>query len=212
MLENIIYSKRFPDKKNRNLLWKTLIKNFLQEFFDTKDVVLDVGCGYGEFINNISCYKKYALDINSDVAKFLNKDVFFLKSFSSKISIKNKIIDKIFISNFFEHITKDEIIKTIQELKRILKPDGKIIILQPNIRFCGKNYWMFFDHITPIDDRALIEAFETLGFKVNLNIEKFLPFTTKNNLPQHPVFLYIYLKLPFLWKIFGAQSLLIFNL
>ena len=26
--------------------------------------VLDLGCGYGEFINNVSCTKKFAMDLN----------------------------------------------------------------------------------------------------------------------------------------------------
>ena len=43
-------------------------------------------------------------------------------------------------------------------------------MLQPNIRYCARDYWMYFDHITPVDDRALAEAFNATGFHVELNI------------------------------------------
>lgn len=211
MLQTKIYNKRFNEITKRDELWSILSKNFFQKFIKKTDTVLDIASGYGEFINNIKCKKKIALDINPDSEKFLKKDINFILARSTNIPLNKEEVDKVFISNFFEHITREEIIKTIQEIKRILKKNGTVIILQPNIRFCNRDYWMFFDHITPIDDRALIEIFEVYGFKNTLRIEKFLPFTTKSKLPQSDIFIKIYLKLPFLWKIFGAQSLLIFK-
>lgn len=212
MLQTDIYKKRFSDIQKRDLLWKILIKNFFQNFISKSDIVLDLACGYGEFINNIKCSKKYALDINSDTKNYLNKDVFFINSKTKKIPLKSNLYDKIFISNFFEHISRDEIIATVKEVKRVLKEGGKVLILQPNIRFCSRDYWMFFDHITPIDDRALIEIFNINGFVNVLNIEKFLPYTTKSKLPQKDLFVKFYLKIPVLWKLFGAQSFLVFRL
>jgi len=58
--------------------------------------------------------------------------------------IKNESIDVVFANNFFEHLSKEDIVKTIREVNRVLKRGGKFIILQPNIRFCFKDYWMFF--------------------------------------------------------------------
>jgi ubiquinone/menaquinone biosynthesis C-methylase UbiE len=211
MLEQKIYKKRFDNVTKRVQLWKILVNNFFQKFILKKDYVLEIACGYGEFINNIQCKKKFALDINGEAKQYLNKNVFFINSSSINIPLKEKSIDKIFISNFFEHINKDEIVKTIKEIKRILKKRGRVMILQPNIRFCYLDYWMFFDHITPIDDRALIEIFSIYDFECKLNIERFLPFTTKSKLPQANFLVYLYLKLPILWKIFGKQSFLIFE-
>ena len=59
-----------------------------------------------------------------------------------------------FISNFFEHISREVIVATLLEVRRVLKPNGQLLLLQPNVRFCGKDYWQFFDHITAVDDRA----------------------------------------------------------
>ncbi|HVA96941.1 MAG TPA: methyltransferase domain-containing protein [Candidatus Acidoferrales bacterium] len=211
-IEKKLYKNRFGKEfKKRNALWSILCKQFFQQFIFTNDIVLDVATGYGEFINNITCKKKFALDINPDSKKYMQSTVTFLLCPSTKIKLKEKSVDKIFLSNFFEHITREEILQTITEFHRILKPSGKILILQPNIRFCSKDYWMFFDHITPIDDRALEEAFSYAGFKTDLRIERFLPFTTKSAMPQHPFFVHLYLSLKPAWRIFGKQSFLIFE-
>ena len=207
-----IYKIRFNDIGERKLIWKVLVTDFFQQFIKKDDVVLDAGCGYGEFINNIVCGKKIAVDLNQEAKKYLNKEVkFFLGSSTEMSFIKEKSVDKIFVSNFFEHLEREDIVKTIKEFKRVLKSRGEVLILQPNIRFCAKDYWMFFDHITPVDDRALEEIFSINGFKLKKRILKFLPYTTKSKLPKSSVFVKLYLKLPFLWKIFGQQSFLIFN-
>lgn len=211
MLEKEIYSYRFVDIKNRILLWKILIENFFQKLFDTNDIVLDLACGYGEFINQIKCKQKYAVDLNPDARKYLSNDVAFIHSTADKTALNNGSVGKVFISNFFEHLSREEIVRVIKEIHRVLKPKGKVIILQPNIRFCAKDYWMFFDHITPIDDRGLTEIFTVENFKLTQLILKFLPYTTKGNLPINAFLIKTYLKLPIVWRFFGKQSLLIFE-
>lgn len=207
----ITYKNRFENIAERNLVWKILVKNFFQKYINKNDVVLDLPCGYCEFINNVKCKTKIGVDRNPDSKKHAASNVKIIQSYSSDLSkIKNSTIDKIFISNFFEHITWDEIHLTIKELSRVLRKGGKILLLQPNIRFCLKDFWMFTDHITPIDDRAIEEIFDSYDFQLEKKILKFLPYTMKTSLPIKSFFLKIYLKIPLLWKMFGKQSFFIF--
>lgn len=208
-----IYSKRFSNLKQRQIIWKILIKDFFQEYISKNDTVLDLACGRSEFINNIICKNKLAVDLNPEAKKFTDKNVkIYIESSTQMNSIKSASVDKIFVSNFFEHLNRDDIISTIIEFKRILKRGGEALILQPNIRFLPSDFWLFFDHLTPIDDRAFVEVFTAYGFKLIKRISKFLPYTTKSSLPKSPIFVRLYLKLPFLWPIFGKQSFLIFKL
>lgn len=207
-----IYERRFKDAELRVGLWDVLVDHFFQKFIDEKkDVVLDLPSGYGEFINAIKCKKKIALDINPDSRKHVNKNVQFLKASSTKIPLKANTVDKIFVSNFFEHLTHDDLSKTIDEFRRVLKPGGQALILQPNIRFAYKNYWMFFDHINPVDDRALDEAFEIKGFTLKYKILRFMPFTSQSRLPAKKIFVRIYLLLPPVWRILGKQTFVIYE-
>jgi SAM-dependent methyltransferase len=194
----------------RQKMWGVLCHDFFQEYVPKDSTILEVGAGYCEFINNIHARKKIALDMNADVRTYANPDVETIIGGSEKIDpLADGSINNAFASNFFEHLSRDSIIATIQEVNRVLTPGGKFIILQPNIRFCAKDYWMFFDHITPIDDRALVEVLEINHFNILSNIPQFLPYTTKSVLPKSLFMIKTYLKLPLAWKIFGQQALVI---
>lgn len=207
-----LYTHRHGQKlEGRRRMWKILCTYFFERYISPRDTVLDIACGYGEFINAVRCRKKIANDINPVSRTYLTKNITFVSGPSTKISLQSSSVDKIFISNFFEHITREDILKTIKECRRILKPGGRVLVLQPNIRFCAKDYWMFFDHITPIDDRSLTEAFTAMGFTPILDIEKFLPYTTISAYPIYPFLIQIYLCLPILWRFFGKQSFLVFE-
>ena len=94
---------------------------------------------------------------------------------------------------------------------RLLKKGGKLLILTPNIKYVGGKYWDFFDHITPITDKAIIEEAETIGYRLEKDIERFMPFTTKSRLPQAQWMVRAYLRLlPIMGKIMGEQSLIMF--
>jgi len=206
-----IYKRRFtPDMEFRQKMWGILCHDLFQKYVPEDSTILEVGAGYCEFINNIHARKKIALDINADVRTYANPDVETIIGRSEKIDLLSSgSVNNAFASNLFEHLSRDSTIATIQEVNRVLTPGGKFIILQPNIRFCAKDYWMFFDHITPIDDRALVEVLEINHFDILSNIPRFLPYSTKSVLPKSLFMIKIYLKLPLAWKIFGQQALII---
>jgi hypothetical protein len=88
-----------------------------------------------------------------------------------------------------------------------LKVGGRVIVLQPDIRFCP-DYWMFFDHLTPIDCRALEEVFGIKGFRTERYVSRFLPFTMQGKKPTATALIRLYLRMPWVWRFFGAQGLL----
>lgn len=206
-----IYSRRFEgDVVFRDKMWKVLCRNFFQKFIPKDSIVLELGAGYCEFINNINARIKIAVDINPETIKRALPGINVITCRSIDMSdIQSNSVDRIFVSNFFEHITKEEMLLTLKECSRVLVAGGKMLVLQPNIRYIYKDYWMFFDHISPIDDRALCEALEILGFNIEINISRFLPYTTKSALPKSIRLVNLYLKIPLLWKIFGGQAFVV---
>jgi ubiquinone/menaquinone biosynthesis C-methylase UbiE len=191
-------------------MWQVLCEEYFQRFIPADSTVLEIAAGYCEFINNISAKRRIAVDINKETLHKAHPEVEVIISASTDLSvIENDGVDVVFVSNFFEHISKEDIVQTVKECRRCLKSGGHLLILQPNIRYVQKDYWMFFDHITPIDDRALCELLEVIGFKIKLILPKFLPYTTKSRLPKSLGLLRIYLKLPILYKIFGGQAFIV---
>ncbi|HIE43397.1 MAG TPA: methyltransferase domain-containing protein [Candidatus Omnitrophica bacterium] len=70
--------------------------------------------------------KKITLDLNPDVRKFAGRDVKVILSNSTNMKqIKDNTVDIAFVSNFFEHLTRQEIVGTIKEVHRVLKGNGK---------------------------------------------------------------------------------------
>ena len=206
-----LYANRFADEaEQRRDLWEVLCTRFFQKWVPTDSVVLDVAAGHCEFINNIRAGRKIAVDLNPDVKVRAGTGVEAHVCRSDAMTmIPTASVDRVFISNFFEHVPREVILSTLEEARRVLKPKGKLLVLQPNVRYCAKDYWMFFDHITPVDDRALVEALQSTGYAVETCIPRFLPYTTKSRLPSGPALVRLYLKVPLAWKVLGGQAFLV---
>jgi ubiquinone/menaquinone biosynthesis C-methylase UbiE len=203
-----LYLNRFGTEiAHKRALWKTLCRYFLQRYVPADAVTLDVGCGFCEFINNIRCAKKIALDLNPAAQEFADGDVqLILASALDMRPIPDNGVDVVFMSNFLEHMyTKRDVMQVLQESFRVLKPEGRLLIIQPNIRYAYREYWDYWDHHTPISDKSIAEAFAIVGFRIEKMIPRFLPYTTKIGYPTPAVLLQLYLKLPFLWNIIGGQ-------
>lgn len=209
-----IYKRRFgPDVVFRQRMWKVLCKTFFQQYVPPTATVLEVAAGYCEFINNITAARKAALDLNPDTKEYAAPGIWVIESTSTDMSVvPSGSVDVAFASNFFEHITREDILKTMREVARVLTPTGRFLILQPNIRFCARDFWMFFDHITPLDQYSLVEALEMCGFRATKTIVRFLPYTTKGALPKSVAMVSLYLKLPLLWRFFGQQTFVVAEL
>jgi SAM-dependent methyltransferase len=207
-----LYRRRFGDaeRKRKDALWKVLCADFLQRYVGPSSTVIDLGAGYGEFINNIRAAKKIAVDLNEDTADALDPDVTFALSAGARVpNVQDGAADVVFASNFFEHmLSKAELMETLREIARLLHTGGRLLVLQPNIRFAYREYWDYFDHHVALSDRSLAEAVEMSGFRVTHVRPRFLPYTTKSKLPQHPALLRLYLRLPPLQWLFGKQMFL----
>ena len=207
----VLYTNRFGhDEAQRTDLWQVLCSDFFQKWVPTDATVLDVAAGHCEFINNIRAGQKIAVDLPPAVQVRAAADVETHNQRSDAMGdIADASVDRVFISNFFEHVPREVIISTLVEVRRVLKPGGKLLVLQPNVRYCAKDYWMFFDHITPVDDRALVEALQATGYAVERCIPRFLPYTTKGRLPSGPGLVRLYLKVPLAWRFLGAQAFVV---
>jgi len=208
-----IYRQRFDDhaQRDREALWRVLCDHFLQRYVPTSATVLDLAAGRCEFINHIRCARKIAVDLNPDTAAYANPDVRVVTAYShDMVGVDSDSVDVVFVSNFFEHLPdKQTFLDTLREIRRVLRPGGRLLILQPNIRFLNGAYWDFIDHYLPLTDRTMVEALQLVDLQVEEVRPRFLPYTTRSRLPQWSWLVWLYLKLrPAHW-IFGKQAFIV---
>ncbi len=203
-----IYALRFtPDIAFRQEMWQILCAGFFQRYVPVHAIVLEIGAGYCEFINSIHAAKKIAVDLNPDTGRYAASDVRVLCTPSTDLSaLEASSVDIAFASNFFEHLSREDILGTMREVRRVLTPQGRFLILQPNYRYCYRKYWMFFDHLTALDHDSLAEALATAGFQTVQMIPRFLPYTTKSRIPRAPSLIKAYLRYPIAWRFLGQQA------
>jgi len=206
-----IYRDRFEKAglERRERVWKVLCQHFFNRRIPPNATVLDLACGYGEFINNISAAKRMAIDLNPDASEHLAEGVEFKRLAATELgSLGDEIVDVVFTSNFLEHLSsKDECNKVFASVRKILRPKGRFIVMGPNIRYAYREYWDFYDHCLPLSHLSLAEGLRSSGFQIEENIARFMPYTMANAAPAHDFLVRAYLALPFAWRLLGKQFL-----
>src|SRR5262249_13035903 len=121
-----LYRFRFreADRAGKMRIWKVLCERFFQPLIGEDRVIVDLACGYGEFINNIRGKKKYAVDLNPDARANVAHGVeFCLSPADAMVAIADGTVDVVFASNFLEHLrSKEECDRVLTDVRRGLPP------------------------------------------------------------------------------------------
>jgi len=204
-----LYDHRFDseDRRAKARIWEVICGDFFQRYVTAEDEVLDLGAGFCEFINHIRCRTKWAVDADEHIRENAAPDVEAHCGPAHQLDwLADGSVDVVFASNFFEHMTsKDQLLATLREAHRVLRPHGRFLILQPNIRYAYKEYWDFFDHHIALSHGSMIEALALAGFTPFEVRPRFLPYSTKSALPQWPILVRIYLRVRLLQNLLGKQ-------
>lgn len=208
-----LYRHRFDESElpEKNRIWRVLCANFFARYITDQDNVLDLACGFGEFINNIRARSKTGVDINPDSSTMLDESVRFITERSDAISeVADASVDVVFTSNLLEPLeTRTALLQTLDEVRRVLRPGGRFLIMGPKIRFGHDRYWDFLDHHLPLSQANLEEAFAVSGFEMAESIPRFLPYSTRSSLPTSSWLIKMYIRLPLAWKFIGKQFFVI---
>lgn len=106
--------------------------NSLLKYLDPKkdEKILEIGCKKGALVRKLQDLglEVFGIDINpNNIKKGVAKDLQVMDA--TNLDFPNKNFDKVYSLHTFEHIVDIE--KAFQELARILKPGGKVILVYP---------------------------------------------------------------------------------
>jgi SAM-dependent methyltransferase len=211
-LLDLVYGRRFAaeDAQQKDAIWAEICR-YLQRWVPVDGAVLDLACDRGDFIRNIQAREKWGSDLR-DVSGHLGPDVRFVRADGLQLArhVPGQHFAVVFMSNYLEHLADgDAVVEQLRVAATILKPGGRVVVLQPNIRLTGLAYWDFIDHKVALTDRSLVEAAEMAGFETETVVKRFLPYTTKSRFPQTPRLVRAYLRFPPAWLLFGKQTLFV---
>jgi len=151
----------------------------INSFSVSEKLLLDVGCGTGDFLKTAkdNGWKIKGVEPNSNARKIANLkndnnvlDVDAIKQFD------DHSFDVITLWHVLEHLPN--LNQEIQNLNRLLKPNGRLIIAVPNFNCYDakyyKQFWAAYDvprHLWHFSQKAISKLF----LKVDLTVEKTLP-------------------------------------
>lgn len=131
--------------------------------------VLDFGCGTGDFL--VACknagFSILGFEPNSDAATLSQKKG--VELISSIENLKDNSVDVITLWHVLEHLPNLE--NDIAQFKRVLKPNGTLIIAVPNYKSFDakwyKQFWAAYDvprHLWHFDKKSIKSLFSTFQF------------------------------------------------
>jgi ubiquinone/menaquinone biosynthesis C-methylase UbiE len=204
-----LYDARFSavELEGKQVLWEALCRGFFDRYIAPEDTVLDLAAGSCEFVNACRAREKIAVDLNPQTKAFADDARVVIASSDHMPEVASHSVDVVFTSNFFEHLpTKQALLETLAECRRVLRPRGRLLTLMPNLRYVKQRYWDYFDHHLPLTHVSLVEGLRMAGFEPREVVPRFLPYTVKSMpVKVRPRLVHAYLRLPLAWRLFGRQ-------
>jgi SAM-dependent methyltransferase len=198
---------RLPFDPERAKVWRALCR-YLTPWVDPQAGLLDLGAGYGDFSRFAKAGAKWALEMNPDLIPHWEESVRpLIQSALDPLPLESDSLGTVFASNFFEHFSGSDGARILSEISRVLKPGGRLIVVQPNFRLEPRRYFDDYTHQTIYTDEGFCGFLAASGFRVIHSEPRFTPFTMKSRWPKAEWMVDLYLRLPI--RPFAGQFLVI---
>lgn len=202
------HGSRLTEDARRATVWQALWKYHFRHRIDARDCVLDLGAGYGDFINTVAARRRIAVDLWDGMPAHVAAGVEAIVGPADELgAIGDGDVDFAFASNLFEHLPQDVFVKVLGSLGRVLSDRGTLTILQPNYRYAFREYFDDYTHVAVYSHVSLPDLLRAHGWDVLEVHPRFLPLSVKSRLPTHPLLIGAYLRSPL--KPLGKQMLIV---
>jgi ubiquinone/menaquinone biosynthesis C-methylase UbiE len=196
MPSNQYHDIRFQHDPKRAIVWRVLCR-YLQPWVKEDEGLLELGAGYGEFSRAIRAGRKWALDVNPQLVEYWGDVTPLIQSATNPLPIGSASLATVFASNFFEHFTMDDAEVILAEAWRVLRPGGRLIVVQPNFRLEPRRYFDDYTHKQAYTDAGFGDFLRSQGWRIVHAEPRFMPFTMKSRFPVSEWLIRFYLSLPY---------------
>jgi ubiquinone/menaquinone biosynthesis C-methylase UbiE len=130
--------EHFPSTIDPRIFHVRLIQEYFGNLAGKR--VLDAGCGKGRFARILhegtAAAEIWGLDISPEMLKFMPEGICRAAGSMTALPFPSEAFDFVYATESLEHAV--EIEKAVSELCRVLKPGGRIVIIDKNIDHFGK--------------------------------------------------------------------------
>jgi ubiquinone/menaquinone biosynthesis C-methylase UbiE len=134
--------------------------------------LLDLGCGRGDFLLSFQKLGLKCIGVDNEITPELKSliDIKKIDLSSQPLPFTDNSVDVVFQKSFIEHFHSPK--NLMEESYRVLRPNGKIIILTPDWSSQKEVFYDDFTHCRPYTTSAVQKILQSYGYK-NITIEKF---------------------------------------
>ena len=204
------FMTRMKPDPARAAAWEALA-GYIQPDIPEGARLLELGAGECLFVNRVQAARKAAVDLSPDLASFAAPEVETRVGAAwSLAAFGPRAFDVVFASNLFEHLTWEELDRTLEAVKGVLAPGGRLIHLHPNIKYCAADYWDDYTHRIPLTHLSVGDLLATRGFAVERVVPRLVPFSAREAafpFPVKPWMIRLYLASP--WRPRAAQMYMV---
>jgi ubiquinone/menaquinone biosynthesis C-methylase UbiE len=201
------FETRLQKDQNREIVWRYICKH-LARWIPPDSDVLELGAGWCDFSNQIRARTATAMDVDSVVTRAAAPHVRAEVGDCADLSrFDDSSFDVVFASNLLEHLERPAASRLLAEARRVLRPGGRLVLLQPNFRLNPGGYFDDYTHVAIYTDRSLVDFLTASGWSPIYVAPRFLPLTMKSRGSRLSFLVPLYLRSPI--KPFAGQMLLV---
>jgi 2-polyprenyl-3-methyl-5-hydroxy-6-metoxy-1,4-benzoquinol methylase len=205
---SVYFETRLAPHRSRTKVWVHLCRYLSRRWIPADAEVLELGAGWCDFSNSVTARRVVAMDVDATVAKAAAEHVSAEVGDCSDLSrFADNSFDVVFASNLLEHLERPLATKLLGEAHRVLRPHGRLILMQPNFRLNPGRYFDDYTHVAIFTDVSLPDFLTSEGWKVTDVMARFLPLTLKSRGSGLTFLVPWYLRSPF--KPLAGQMLVV---
>lgn len=184
---------------NRAMVWE-VIAEYLSRWIPAGAHVLEIGAGYCCWINAVQGARRVAVDVWPEMQAHAAPGVEARRLDISRElrSLGESSFDVVLASNVIEHFDADTAASVVADLAVVLRPGGRLIVVQPNFRYAFRHYFDDYTHRSMFTDVSLPNLLRAHGLTVERVDPGFLPYSMRGGRwPVRRWLVRAYLRSPF---------------
>jgi SAM-dependent methyltransferase len=168
-----------PDPARR-IVWEAIAAH-LARWIPPHASVVELGAGYCDWINNVRAARRVAVDLWPSFPSHAAPGVepIVLDAATELWKLDEGSFDVALASNVLEHFAPDVVPEVVAGIARLLRTNGRILVIQPNFRYAAREYFDDYTHRSVFTHISLPALLRAHGFAIDLVQPRFLPYSMR---------------------------------